>query len=371
MLIGVDASRAVADRPTGTETYSRRLIQSLLRLDSPHQFRLYFRRSPSPGAFAGAEQRVISLPRLWTHLGLSWEMLRHPPGALFVPAHVLPPIHPQRSLVTVHDLGYLHFPETHPWTQRFYLNLSTRWNARAAAHLLADSEATKDDLITHYAAAPEKISVAYPGVDESLAPIQDPAAIEAVKTSYGIRGDYFLYLGTLQPRKNLPRLVKAFANSEIPGSKSEICLVLAGKKGWLYDELFNQVRRLGLERQVHFPGYIADENKAALLSGALAFAFPSLHEGFGLPVLEAQACGCPVITSTTSSLPEVAARDAALLVNPKDTAAIAAAMERLAASSDLRERLIERGFANVKRFSWESCARTVLKVIEFATLHIS
>ncbi|MDY7080027.1 MAG: glycosyltransferase family 1 protein [Chloroflexota bacterium] len=400
MLIGIDASRAIVTRPTGTEVYSRRLIQSLLALESPHRFRLYFRSAPPTNAFAGAALSVIPFPRLWTHLRLSWEMVRRSPDALFVPAHVLPLIHPRASLVTVHDLGYLHFPGAHPWRQRLYLGLSTRWNARAAAHILVDSEATKADLVAHYDAPPEKVTVAYPGYDETLAPVRDLAEVEAVKARYSIAGDYFLYLGTLQPRKNLTRVVTAFAalkpglfgisrgcgfglpnllgarreepeqvrdsdtsSTQTPRDpKPEASLVLAGKRGWLYQDLFAQVRRMGLEGRVIFPGYVPDEDKAALLSGALAFVFPSLYEGFGLPVLEAQACGCPVVTSTTSSLPEVAG-DAALLVDPEDTAGIAAGMQRIAADSVLRESLTGRGFANVRRFSWTGCAESVLSVI--------
>ena len=358
MLIGIDASRAVAARPTGTETYSRQLIQALLALDSSHQFRLYFRTAPPADVFPGADARPISFPRLWTHARLSWEMARRPPDALFVPAHVLPLVHPRASLVTIHDLGYLHFPQSHPWRQRLHLDLSTRWSARAAAHLLADSEATKADLATHYGTPLAKITVAYPGYDETLAPVRDPAAIEAVKARYGINGDYFLYLGTLQPRKNLARLVAAFASLQLVPT-----LVLAGKRGWLYDALFTQARRLGLEGRVLFPGYVPEKDKAALLSGALAFVFPSLYEGFGLPVLEAQACGCTVIASNTSSLPE-AAGDGALLVNPTDTAAIGAAMQRVASDAALRDELVERGFANARRFSWRACAQSALDVIE-------
>jgi len=364
MRIGIDASRAVTAHPTGTEIYSQRLIRALLRLESPHRFRLYCRSLPPAGAFPDADLRVIPFPRLWTHLRLSWEMARRPPDVLFVPAHVLPLVHPRASLVTVHDLGYLYFAEAHPWRQRLYLDLSTRWNARAATHLLADSQATKADLVAHYSTLPEKITVAYPGRDETLAPVHDLATIEAVKARYGISGDYFLYLGTLQPRKNLSRLIAAYAHPAPPSPSHPVPqLVLAGKRGWLYEGLFAQVRRLGLEGRVLFPGYVPDEDKAALLSGALAFVFPSLYEGFGLPVLEAQACGCPAVTSTTSSLPEVAG-DAALLVDPGDTAAIAAAMQRVAADPALRESLVERGFANVRRFSWSACARAVLSVIE-------
>jgi glycosyltransferase involved in cell wall biosynthesis len=357
MLIGIDASRAIAAHPTGTEVYSRQLIQALLELASPHRFRLYFREPPTAGSFAKADQSTISFPRLWTHLRLSWEMVLRPPDVLFVPAHVLPIVHPRASLVTIHDLGYLHFPEAHPRLQRLYLDLSTRWNARTATHILADSEATKADLVAQYAAHPGKISVAYPGYDSTLAPVDDPVKMKT-KARYGITGDYFLYLGTLQPRKNLARVIDAFAAIE-----TKAVLVLAGKRGWLYDDLFNQVSRLGLEKRVLFPGYVLEEDKAALLSGALAFVFPSLYEGFGLPVLEAQTCGCPVITSTTSSLPEVAG-DGALLVDPHDDSAITAALRRIATEPALREMLTKCGFANARRFSWVACAQTVLDAIE-------
>jgi glycosyltransferase involved in cell wall biosynthesis len=303
--------------------------------------------------------RVIPFPRLWTHLRLSWEMVRRPPDVLFVPAHVLPLVHPRASLVTVHDLGYLYFPAAHPWRQRLYLDLSTRWNARAAAHVLADSQATRSDLISRYGATPDRITVAYPGRDEALTPVRDPAEIEAARARYGIVGDYFLYVGTLQPRKNLARVISAFAALELPGT----VLVLAGKRGWLYDDLFAQVRSMGLEGRVLFPGYVSAGDKAALMSGALAFVFPSLYEGFGLPVIEAQSCGCPVIASTTSSLPEVAG-DAALLVDPHDPAAIAAAMHRVTVEPALRGHLVERGFANARRFSWTACAQTVVDAVE-------
>lgn len=363
MLIGVDASRAISTRATGTEIYSLRVSQGLLALDTPHLFRLYFRTTPPADAFAGAELRVIPSPRLWTHFRLSLEMASRSPDVLFVPAHVLPVIHPCSSLVTVHDLGYLHFPEAHPWPQRLHLDLSTRWNAHAALHVLADSRATKTDLMTIYGTHPEKITVVYPGVDETLAPELDPVKIEAIKVRHGIAGDYLLFIGTLQPRKNLSRLIDAFARLRSERLDDKLTLVLAGRRGWRSAELFAQVRRLNLEGCVRFPGYVPGADKAALLSGALAFVYPSLYEGFGLPVLEAQACGCPVITSTTSSLPEVTG-GAAILVDPTDTIAITAAMVRTATDSTLRGELATRGLVNVRRFSWTACARSVLSAME-------
>jgi glycosyltransferase involved in cell wall biosynthesis len=374
MLVGIDASRATAARPTGTENYSLHLIRALLSLDTAHRWRLYFNQPPADDLFGTlGEQRVIPFPRLWTHAALSWEMVRHPPDVLFVPSHVLPLAHPARSVVTVHDLGFHYHPEAHTLSQNVYLRWSTRHNARAATRLLADSDATRRDLIQLYGVPPDKIDVVYPGRDESLAPATDRAILAAIRARYHLTAPYLLYIGTLHPRKNLTRLVQAFAHllDHLPNQPTNqpanpptnLQLVIAGQKGWLYDDIFAQVRRLGLEERVIFTGYVPDPDKPALLSGALAFVFPSLYEGFGIPVVEAMACGTPIICSNTSSLPEVAG-DAALLVDPLDSEAIAGAMARMVTDPDLRRVLAERGVRQARRFSWTRSAREALEVIE-------
>lgn len=354
-VIGIDASRSAVEQPTGTELYSRLLIDALLaRAPDRWSFRLYFNRPPRlPIRSPKPEIRHLPFPRLWTHGRLSWEMLTRPPDLLFVPAHVLPLITPRRSVVTVHDLGYRYFPETHPLRQRWYLGLTTRWHAREAAHLLADSEATKRDLIRRYGARPDRITVAYPGLDPAVRRVTDAAEIARVKARYGVEGAYVLYLGTLQPRKNLSRLIAAYRKSGLNEP-----LVLAGKRGWYYEQLIKEAGS-----GVRFIGYVDEADKPALLSGAQAFAFPSLYEGFGFPVLEAMACGVPVLCSNTSSLPEVAG-DAALLVDPSSTADIAAGLQRLTRDVDLRQTLIARGLEQARRFTWEQCADTVLTVFE-------
>lgn len=370
MLIGIDASRATVARRTGTENYALNLIRSLLDLwggmtSRPH-IRLYFREPPPTGLFPvgdDVEQRVIPCPRLWTHLRLAWEMRRCPPDLLFVPAHVLPPIRPPRTLVTVHDLGYRHFPQAHRFLDRLYLDLSTRWNARAATCVLADSEATKADLVREYGTPADKIHVVYPGRDEALRRVEDPEAIAAAKAKYGIAAGYTLYVGTLQPRKNLTRLVEAFILLNSQFAIRNLQLVIAGRKGWLYDEIFARVKALGLTDKVVFTGYVTDADLPALMSGACLFAFPSLYEGFGFPVLEAMSCGLPVVCANTSSLPEVAG-DAALLIDPLDTTALAAAMARLLTDESLRATLVARGYAQVQRFSWQRAAQEVMAIIE-------
>jgi len=359
MIIGIDASRAVAALPTGTELYSQQLIRALIDSAPDRRFRLYFNQPPAADLFKAdhVEIRTISFPRLWTHARLSLEMALHRPDALFVPAHVLPIVRPRKSVVTVHDLGYVHFPNSHTRFQRWYLDVSTRWNARTATRLIADSQATKDDLIRHYETPADKIVVAYPGLDPSVRRVEDTAQIETVKSKYGIDGDYLLTLGTLQPRKNLARLIKAYSRT-----KAAPKLVIAGKKGWLYDSLFKQVERLNLTERVIFPGYVAGIDKAALMSGATALVFPSLYEGFGFPVVEAMACGTPAVCSNTSSLKEVAG-DAALLVNPTDTDDIAAAIQYITSNAELRHTLVESGYAQIGKFTWDACARTVVEVL--------
>ena len=208
--------------------------------------------------------------------------------------------------------------------------------------------------------APEKISVVYPAYDAQLyQPIRDAAAIEKVKAKYRIGGDYILTIGTIHPRKNYARLVEAFARLEI----RDLRLIIVGKRGWLYNSIFGRVQSLNLKSPISFLDYVPASDMPALISGARLLAFPSLHEGFGLPILEAHACGTPVVCSMTSSLPE-AAGDAALFFDPLDVDAIAGAMQRALTDEALRAKLIARGFDNLKRFSWEVSARQVLRAFE-------
>lgn len=365
--IGIDASRALRARRTGTERYAYELTRRLVaraQAERAIRVRLYVDREPSPEErtlFAGAEWGVLRRGRLWTHLALGPELWRRPPDVFFEPAHVLPLQHPASSVVTVHDLGYEHFPDSHPRLHRWYLRLTTRWHTYAAHRILADSIATRDDLINMYSAEPAKIDVVYPGVDlERFTPVHDSVVAREVRAKYNTGEHYLLYVGTLQPRKNLERLVRAFGKAVDNSSKTR--LILGGSTGWSVDKLRKTVDNLGKAVDISFPGYINDGDLPALLSGAAGFVFPSLFEGFGLPVLEAQACGTPVLTSTTSSLPEVAG-NAAILVDPLDVDAIAGGLRRLLHDDSLRCELVERGLVNVKRFTWDRTAETVWKTL--------
>ncbi len=367
-VIGIDASRAISTAPTGTEAYSYHLIRALVPLlTERHLVRLYLREPPARGTDSferwgnGAEVCTIPFPRLWTHARLSWEMMRHSPDLLFVPAHVLPLARPRRTLVTVHDLGYRFFPEAHPPAQRRYLEMSTRWNASRATHILADSCATREAIVEAYGTLPARITVLYPGYESDLHRVLDPSVLDRVKERYGISGRYVLFLGRIQPRKNLTRLIEAFAS--LTPAYADLTLVLAGPSGWLSEPIIARAEALGLRDRVRFPGFVAIEDKAALISGAQLFAYPSLYEGFGFPVLEAQACGTPLLGSTTSSLPEVAG-EGGLLVDPEDVEAIADGLRRLLEDTELRAQMVKHGYTNLSRFSWAKAAQQASAVIE-------
>jgi glycosyltransferase involved in cell wall biosynthesis len=368
MRIGIDISRLGVAARTGTEHYTYELLAALARLDRYNDYTLYCNGLPAALPPLGANMALRSIParRLWTHGRLSLEMVLRPPERLFVPAHVLPLRHPRRSVVTIHDLGYHCFPRAHPRAQRLYLQISTLWSARAARRLIAISELTKGELVRRYRVPPQKITVIHHGVAPRFRPIGGQAA-RATQARYGITAPYFIYIGTIQPRKNLRRLIEAFAiyqgstlSTQHPAPGTQ--LVIAGKRGWLTEGIERRAEELGIAGQVRFTGYVADEEVPALLGGALAFVYPSLYEGFGMPALEAMACGTPVLTSNSSSLPEVTG-EAALLVNPQDTAAMASALARLATDDGLRAELRERGLRRAASFTWERCAGETLGVV--------
>lgn len=363
IVIDIDASRVTVAQRTGTERYSYELIAALDHVASSDiHFRLYVngRRDQLPPVSERATIHDIRLPRLWTHLRLGPTSWRARPHVLFVPAHVVPLLHPP-TVVTIHDVGYRVFPETHPARRRLELELTTRWNLRAARHVITISHATKRDLINWYGVDPNRITVTHHGCSSIFAPPADPRVVATVTAHYGLgQRPYLLYIGTVQPRKNLSRVIDALALTIAAGY--DLDLVIAGKRGWLSEPIERRAGELGIANRVHFTGFVADADLPALLAGALAFVFPSLYEGFGMPVVEAMACGTPVITSTSSSLPEIAG-DAALLVDPLDTNAIAAAIMRLNDDHDLRATLRQRGLARARLFNWETCARQTLAVL--------
>ncbi len=358
-VLGIDASRSTVRQRTGTETYSLQLIRTLLQLPARHRWRLYFRDAPGPELYPAAahiEHRIIPFPRLWTHIRLGEEIALRPPAGLFVPAHTRPLFCRVPTVVTVHDLGYLHFPETHPLGQRAYLHWATRHSVRYATELIADSEATRNDLIDYYHTDPARITVVYPGFD--------PAPFAAAPSALALPNlpkTYLLHVGTLHPRKGLVFLLKALA--ALRDHPTQPTLVCAGRAGWMTASILRQVEELRLEKRVRFLDFVPHEQLTALYHQARMLVLPSLYEGFGFTPLESMAASTPVICSRAGSLPEVVG-DAALIVPVGDVAALVTAIRRLLDETDLRRQLVANGLQRCRQFPWQRSAKQTLAVLE-------
>ena len=373
LRVGFDATPAVR-QGGGIGRYTRELLRALGEVDTSTEYRLFYAApSGAPGHAlpplpANFSVRHLPFDDIW--LARVWHRARAPlpvdwitgPIDLFhSPDFTLPPTRRStRTLLTVHDLSFVRDPDSAVPVLRAYLNQVVPRSVARADRVLADSQATRDDLIALYRTPPEKISVLYSGVNPVFQPVRDPAALAAVRARYGLgQAPFILAVGTLQPRKNFARLVQAFALLDTP----EANLVIAGGKGWLYDAIFAEVERQRLGPRVIFPGFVADDDLPALYSAASVLAYPSTYEGFGLPILEAYACGTPVVTSTASCLPEVAG-GGALLAPPTDVAALAEALSRAYGDSALRARLIQAGAARARQFSWQNSARQLLELYQ-------
>ena len=380
MIIGFDASRAQIPERAGPENYTANLLENLLRIDQKNRYRLYIQPPASsfelpfkPLSASGGsnfELRTIHWPKLWTQGGLALECLKNPPDILFVPAHTIPLIRRPglKTVVTIHDVGFQKFLEQYQsrWW-RLYGGRISNFAARAATHVIAVSESTKRDLVRELGVNPDQITVVYEGVDHEVFRQQS-------KKKCGIDGEYLLFVGTIQPRKNLVRLIEAFSllTSHFP----LLNLVIAGKEGWLADEIYAAPRKFGVGERVKFLGYVPTDEIVSLMNGALALVFPSLYEGFGLPVLEAMACGCPVVASNISSLPEVVGSathhgrvrggsEAGILVDPHRVGDIVRGIEKvLRFSKEERQDLIGRGLKQAKKFTWQRAARETIEVFE-------
>jgi glycosyltransferase involved in cell wall biosynthesis len=376
MRIAVEYTPAVY-QGGGIGRYTRELVHALAQLDAENEYILLVagsRSTPAPRPRDPStlnprfQVRRIPIPQRW--LTILWHRLRLPlPVEVFSgpidllhsPDYVLPPTRGARSVVTVHDLSFLTVPEAADPRLRRYLSRAVPRAVARADHVLADSHSTRDDLVTHLGVEPQRITVVYPGVDPRFRPL-DEAAVQFVRARYDLQEPFILAVGTLEPRKNFPTLIEAYARLQDFGvALSEVQLVIAGGKGWLYEGIFAAVERLGLGERVRFLDFVPDPDLPALYNAAAVFAFPSLYEGFGLPPLEAMACGTPVITSNVSSLPEVVG-DAALTVPPTDVAALAEALARALTDEHLRATLRQQGLQQAARFTWDAAARTLLAV---------
>lgn len=369
MSIYVDVSSAVHGK-AGLKRYAESLVWALRPLLGD-RLRLFQnslgRRGPLPGFEGWPTAGVRWGYKPWRSLVAAGQWLRRPmnglvPGAELFHAteHLLPPLRGIPTVLTVHDLIFEHLPEHHRLLNRAYLGATMPLYCRRASAIIAVSEATKRDLVALYGLPPERISVIPEAADPRFRP-QPQEAVERVRARYGLPPRYVLAVGTIEPRKNLPRLVDACGPLLDDGLID--ALVLVGGLGWLYEGFLRHVEASPWRERVIRPGFVPDDDLPAVYAGAVATAQPSLYEGFGLPVLEAMASGCPVCASETSSLPEVGG-DAALYFDPNDTEAIAATLRALAADPDLRAAMSQRGAERAARFSWERTAQETLALYE-------
>ena len=369
MHIAIDA-HSVGTGLAGNETYITNLIEALAALNAVNRYMLYVTKRSAVERFSGRWPHV-SVRRTLPHtpfvripLTFPVELRRRPVDLLHV-QFTAPPFAPCPVISTIHDLTFEHLPETFKRRSWMQLRLTVRRTARTAAHLITPSEFSRRDLIETYAVAPERISV----TPYAAAPHFRPASAEAVdrvKRKYGISGEYLLAVGSIQPRKNLVRLIRAYSDLHRRRSQAKLPqLVLVGKRAWLYGETLRAVERSGVAANVIFTNYVPEHDLPALYTGALCFVYPSYFEGFGLPPLEAMQCGAPVIAGELTSLPEVVG-DAGLLVNPFDTDAIGAAIASVIDDDELRARLRARGLERAALFSWHETARKTFEVYQRA-----
>lgn len=355
MTIGIDGSRAFIKNRTGIEEYSYRVIKNLIQKLPTQEVVLYVRKNQVVD-FELPEKwkiKVIKFPRFWTQIGLSLEMLLHPVDVLFVPAHTVPLIHPKNTVVTIHGLEYEFCPKSYSRWDRFYMRASIKNSCRWASRIISVSENTKRDLEKLYDVASEKISVIYEGYDH-----ESESNIEYEMPS----SKYLLFVGRIEERKNIGNVVKAF---EILKGKYEIShdLILAGRSGYGYQDISAQITSSKYCNDIKTLGFIDDQAKFELMKRADVFVFPTLYEGFGIPVLEAQSVGCSVVASNNSSIPEVT-KDSALLVDPKNPEDIAENIYEIISNESLKNAIILKGLENVKRFSWDKCAEEIAETIK-------
>ena len=368
MRIGIDA-HSVGTKLAGNESYAVNLIEALAQIDSANDYTIYVTTKEAHSRFHNrwsnfkVRSTLPHTPLIRIPLTLSAELRKNPVDVLHV-QFTAPPFCPCPVVVSIHDLSFEHLPETFKRRSRMQLRLTVRHSARRANRILSISEHGRRDLIETYGISADRIEVTPLAAADHFRPVTDKSELQRVRHIYEIHGEYILAVGSIQPRKNLARLIKAYASLRGNGSADKLPkLVLVGKCAWLYDETLRTLDQTGMKDAVVLTGYVPEADLPALYSSALCFVYPSYFEGFGLPPLEAMKCGAPVIVGNRTSLPEVVG-DAALQVDPFDVDAIAAGIRRLLNDSSLRTELIRKGLERASVFSWRETARKTLKVYE-------
>ncbi|MFA6160046.1 MAG: glycosyltransferase family 1 protein [Parcubacteria group bacterium] len=365
MIIGIDGSRAFLAQRTGIEEYSYQVIKHLVKhfVETQHccvstgaaQVVLYLRKNQKID-FALPKNwkiKVLRWPRFWTQFGLSLEMLFHPVDVLFIPAHVAPLIHPKKTFMVVHGLEYEIMKDAYSFWERIYMRNSIKLSCRWAKKIIAVSKNTKKDLIELYKVPENKIEVIYNGVN-----IEQKSKVSEQYKKYK---PYLLFISRLEKRKNVAGIISAF---EILKEKYKIKhkLVLAGRPGFGYQEIKSKMNDSEYKDEIIEFGFVPEDEKFNLIKNSEIFLFPTFYEGFGLPILEAQSLGIPVVTSNNSSLSEVGG-DSVAYSTPTEPISIADSIYKIISDENFKNAIIEKGYGNVKRFSWTKCADSIAKLL--------
>ena len=366
MRVAIDA-HTVGTQLAGNVTYITNMIASLAEIDQRNEYTLYVMEPHAIEIYQGrwsnfTVRRFRHRSRILRYFYSFSSQLRLHPADIFFCQFNAPPFCPAKIVTAIHDLAFEHLPETFNKRSSAQMKVTIRRTARKAKHIITCSEYSRNDVIETYGILPEKVTNVYLAANDSYKPVRDASTLNAVRARYGLDGEFILGVGSVQPRKNLVRLIQAYgmlikAGTELPP------LVLVGKNAWLFDESIEAASNYGVEDRVHFTGFVPDEDLPALYSSAKFFVYPSFFEGFGLPPLEAMQCGTPVIVCDRTSLPEVVG-DAGIKVDPYNVPAIAEAIKRLNADGKLRDELRLKGLDQAKKFSWKRAARETLDVFE-------
>ncbi|MEK6813475.1 MAG: glycosyltransferase family 1 protein [Nitrospirota bacterium] len=367
MHIAIDV-RTINPTHSGVGFYVSNLLGSLREIDKENRYSYVCNQAQCRGQLLpGKSVDLIRTPfshenhlfgDFWEHAVLPYRLRKAGADIFHGPAFLIPFRSPTfRTVVTVHDLVVFLHPETVPRRYSLYMKWLVRMAVRRADRIIAVSECTRLDLMNILGVDSSRIVVIPEAAGPEFGP-PGPERVESVLNRYNINGRYLLHVGNLEPKKNLPRVIRAFDRvKRMPGG-ADLSLVIAGKKGWLYDEIFRTANAVSANA-IRFLGYVPRDEMAAIYAGASCFVFPSIYEGFGLPVLEAMACGTPVVTSNISSMPEVAGR-AAVLVDPYDEESIASGILAVVSDPSLQSTLRREGILRSRTFSWDRAARETL-----------
>lgn len=365
MIIGIDGNEANTTNKVGVGQYALQLLNQLSKIDTKNKYIIYLKNPPNqdlPKPSKNWQYRVFGPQKLWTKFALPLYLFSHKDklDLFFSPSHYSPSFCPCPTIPTIHDLGYLQFQNQFTKKDFYQLKNWTYKSIKKAKHIVTVSQFSKDEIIKTYHVNPRKITIAYNGVKNP--PKIDPKIQQNILVNYNLNANnYFLYLGTLKPNKNIPFLIQAFSlllkNKKLPISPK---LVIAGKKGWLFDEIFNTVKKEGVENNVIFTDFVTEDQKWVLYQNAIASVLPSTYEGFGIPAIESMKIGTPVIVSNIPPFKEVV-KDNGIFIDPQSKTDLCQKMIKII-DSKTRLKYSKLGKIQADKFTWESTAKSVINL---------